>query len=108
MLHLNWATDALARSPVSPVSTSSRPRRAASARLRNSHVIRRPARRASAHLGRLCSLCLRLPDGMDPPARRRAIVDQLGGIGGTGSVGFGPGRLRSLPAAVARVLATRA
>ncbi|MBI4496646.1 MAG: hypothetical protein HY689_01945 [Chloroflexi bacterium] len=55
-------------------------------------------------IGRLCSLCLRLPG--PTPARNRvaAIVDQLSGIGGERSSGFGPNRVRSLPDAVARVL----
>jgi ribonucleoside-diphosphate reductase alpha chain len=56
-------------------------------------------------IGRLCSLCLRLPGGMAAAARVREIVDQLGGIGGAESLGFGPGRVRSIPDAIARVLA---
>jgi ribonucleoside-diphosphate reductase alpha chain len=59
-------------------------------------------------LGRLCSLCLRLPAAMPARARVEAIVDQLGGIGGASSLGFGPSRVRSLPDALARVLAEAA
>lgn len=59
-------------------------------------------------IGRLCSLCLRLPGQL--PARQRiaAIIGQLGGIGGGRSLGFGPKRVRSLPDAVAQVLAQAA
>jgi ribonucleoside-diphosphate reductase alpha chain len=59
-------------------------------------------------IGRLCSLCLRLSG--QPPARERvaAIVGQLGGSGGSRSLGFGARRVRSLPDAVARVLSEAA
>ena len=39
---------------------------------------------------------------------RVATLDQLGGIGGVRSLGFGAQRVRSLPDAVARVLAEAA
>lgn len=55
-------------------------------------------------IGRLCSLCLRLPGQMPPQERVAAMVGQLAGIGGERSVGFGAERVRSLPDAVARVL----
>jgi ribonucleoside-diphosphate reductase alpha chain len=55
-------------------------------------------------LGRMISLQLRTT----PPDHRvemmRLIIDQLRGIGGTRSAGFGPGRVTSLPDAVAAVL----
>ena len=54
-------------------------------------------------IGRLCSLCLQLPGAMAPEDRLRAIADQLGGIGGARS--HGPDGARSLPDAIARVLA---
>ena len=56
-------------------------------------------------IGRLCSLCLRLSGHLSARERVSAIVDQLRGIGGGHALGFGPGRVRSLPDAVARVLA---
>jgi ribonucleoside-diphosphate reductase alpha chain len=55
-------------------------------------------------IGRLCSLCLRLPGQLPARARVAAIVDQLSGIGGGRALGFGARRVRSLPDAVARVL----
>lgn len=56
-------------------------------------------------IGRLVSTTLRFGNHM--PARERALelMDQLAGIGGGRSVGFGPGKVRSLPDAVARALA---
>jgi len=56
-------------------------------------------------IGRLCSLCLRLPAQLPTRARVAAIVDQLAGIGGGHALGFGARRVRSLPDAVAQVLA---
>ena len=56
-------------------------------------------------IGRLCSLCLRLPGRLPAAERVAAIVGQLAGIGGGRTLGFGAGRVRSLPDAVARVLA---
>lgn len=56
-------------------------------------------------IGRLCSLCLRLPGRMPAYQRVAAIVGQLGGIGGGRSLDFGAKRVRSLPDALARVLA---
>jgi len=56
-------------------------------------------------LGRMISLNLRL-NGMLPPRERiRQVVSHLTGIGGARSVGFGINRVRSLPDAVAKVLA---
>ena len=56
-------------------------------------------------LGRLISLCLRLPSPMTPRERLQEVVDQLSGIGGGRPLGFGPQRVRSLPDALAQVLA---
>ena len=59
----------------------------------------------SEAIGRLCSLCLRLPSLMPPKERLKAIIGQLSGIGGGRHLGFGPDRIRSLADAVAQVLA---
>jgi ribonucleoside-diphosphate reductase alpha chain len=59
----------------------------------------------SEALGRLISLSLRLPSPLSPNERLQQVVDQLAGIGGGRSMGFGPNRVRSLPDAVAQVLA---
>lgn len=56
-------------------------------------------------LGRLISLVLRLQSPVESRERIRQIVAQLTGIGGMRSVGFGQNRVRSLPDAVAKVLA---
>ena len=56
-------------------------------------------------IGRLISLALRIPSAYSPRGVAEAIVDQLAGIGGSTSVGFGSQRVRSLPDAVARVVA---
>jgi len=55
-------------------------------------------------LGRMISTTLRF--GNHKPARERAreIMEQLRGIGGGRSVGFGPNKIRSLPDAVAKAL----
>jgi ribonucleoside-diphosphate reductase alpha chain len=49
-------------------------------------------------IGRLISLALRC--GVDP----HEIIDQLDGIGGRESIGFGKGRVRSIPDALARLM----
>ena len=56
-------------------------------------------------LGRIVSLNLRLHGTLTARERIRQVVAQLIGIGGAGSVGFGKERVRSLPDAVAKVLA---
>jgi ribonucleoside-diphosphate reductase alpha chain len=56
-------------------------------------------------LGRMFSLVLRLEDSATPRDRVRHLVSQLNGIGGSKSIGFGPNRVRSLPDAIAKVLA---
>jgi ribonucleoside-diphosphate reductase alpha chain len=55
-------------------------------------------------LGRLISLNLRVLSPLSQADRVRAIADQLRGIGGSRSVGFGAQQVRSLPDAVARAL----
>jgi ribonucleoside-diphosphate reductase alpha chain len=59
----------------------------------------------SEALGRLISMILRLPSVLSPTDRLKAIVGQLSGIGGGRQLGFGRSRVRSLPDAVAQVLA---
>ncbi len=56
-------------------------------------------------LGRLISLILRLPSPLSPQDRLAEVVDQLSGIGGGRPMGFGSRRVRSLPDAIAQVLA---
>ncbi len=59
----------------------------------------------SEAIGRLISMILRLPSPLSPTDRVKEIVDQLSGIGGGRQLGFGRRRVRSLPDAVAQVLA---
>ncbi|HEV2340051.1 MAG TPA: adenosylcobalamin-dependent ribonucleoside-diphosphate reductase [Patescibacteria group bacterium] len=56
-------------------------------------------------LGRMISLNLRLNGMLQPRERIRQVVAQLTGIGGSRSIGFGVNRVRSLPDAVAKILA---
>lgn len=56
-------------------------------------------------LGRMISLNLRLTNGTSSRERVRQIVEQLAGIGGARSIGFGKERVRSLPDALSKVLA---
>ncbi len=58
----------------------------------------------SEALGRLISLVLRLPSPLDPVERLKLVIDQLAGIGGGRTLGFGANRVRSLPDAIAQVL----
>jgi ribonucleoside-diphosphate reductase alpha chain len=58
----------------------------------------------SEALGRLISLILRLPSPLATVDRLREVIDQLAGIGGGRTLGFGAKRVRSLPDAVAQVL----
>jgi ribonucleoside-diphosphate reductase alpha chain len=53
----------------------------------------------------LVSLVLRLPSTLSPHDRMKEIVKQLANIGGKHSYGFGQRAIRSLPDAVAQVLA---
>jgi ribonucleoside-diphosphate reductase alpha chain len=56
-------------------------------------------------LGRLISLTLRLPSPLSPQRRLEEVISQLSRIGGGSSMGFGPGKVLSLPDALARTLA---
>lgn len=55
-------------------------------------------------MGRLISLSLRVPSAYPAKAVAEAVIDQLSGIGGAESVGFGNNRVRSLADGVAKVL----
>jgi ribonucleoside-diphosphate reductase alpha chain len=59
----------------------------------------------SEAIGRLISYLLRLASPVLPRERLKEIVNQLSGIGGGRSLGFGPNRVRSLPDGVAQTLA---
>ena len=52
-------------------------------------------------LGRLLSLCLRMPSPLTPEQRLKAICAQLSGIGGRRSTGFGANKVLSLPDGIA-------
>ncbi len=56
-------------------------------------------------LGRMISFVLRIHSPVPARERMREIVSELSGIGGSRSIGFGENRVRSLPDAVAKVLA---
>jgi ribonucleoside-diphosphate reductase alpha chain len=56
-------------------------------------------------LGRLISLSLRMPSPLSPRERVAEIVKQLDRIGGRRDAGLGPARVRSIPDAIAQVLA---
>lgn len=56
-------------------------------------------------LARMISLNLRVNGMLSPRERIRQVVAQLTGIGGSRSIGFGVNRVRSLPDAVAKILA---
>lgn len=55
-------------------------------------------------LGRLASLVLRVSSPLTPKERVSEIVNQLRGIGGPRSMGFGKARVRSLPDALSQAL----
>lgn len=55
-------------------------------------------------IGRLISLSFRVPSMLPTRTIAEAVVDQLSGIGGSESVGFGNGRVRSLADGVAKVI----
>jgi ribonucleoside-diphosphate reductase alpha chain len=59
----------------------------------------------SEAIGRLISYILRLASPVEARQRLKEVMDQLSGIGGGRSLGFGPNRVRSLPDGVAQVLA---
>jgi ribonucleoside-diphosphate reductase alpha chain len=56
-------------------------------------------------LGRLISLTLRLPSPMSPQRRLEEVISQLSRIGGAQPLGFGKGKVLSLPDALARTQA---
>lgn len=56
-------------------------------------------------LGRMISFVLRIHSPVPARERMREIVSELSGIGGARSVGFGENRVRSVPDALAKVLA---
>jgi ribonucleoside-diphosphate reductase alpha chain len=58
----------------------------------------------SEALGRLISLNLQLLSPLSQSDRAQAITNQLRGIGGSRSVGFGAQQVRSMPDAIARAL----
>jgi ribonucleoside-diphosphate reductase alpha chain len=55
-------------------------------------------------LGRLTGVLLRLPSPLTPEERTREVVNQLRGIGGSRTVGFGLEQVRSLPDAIGLAL----
>lgn len=59
-------------------------------------------------LGRMISFALRIHSPVSVRERIRVIVSELTGLGGSRSVGFGQNRVRSLPDAIAKVLAKHA
>ena len=58
----------------------------------------------SEALGRLISYILRLASPIEPRERLKVVMEQLAGIGGGRSLGFGPNRVRSLPDGIAKAL----
>ena len=58
----------------------------------------------SEAIGRLLSYILRLASPIEPSKRLREATNQLQGIGGGRSLGFGPHRVRSLPDGVGQIL----
>ncbi len=58
----------------------------------------------SEALGRLISYLLRISSPIEPRKRLKTIMDQLAGIGGGRSLGFGANRIRSLPDGIAKAL----
>ncbi|HLD26457.1 MAG TPA: adenosylcobalamin-dependent ribonucleoside-diphosphate reductase [Patescibacteria group bacterium] len=55
-------------------------------------------------LGRVVSLALRFSSQLSPHERIQEIINQLQGIGGARTLGFGRERVRSLPDALAKIL----
>jgi ribonucleoside-diphosphate reductase alpha chain len=58
----------------------------------------------SEAIGRLISYILRISSPIEPRKRLKTVMDQLGGIGGGRSLGFGANRIRSLPDGIAKLL----
>lgn len=57
-------------------------------------------------MGRLISLILRMASPLDTFERAKNIVNELKGIGGSKSMGFGEKKVRSLPDAIAKAIST--
>jgi len=55
-------------------------------------------------LGRLISLTLRTTPAKLSLSKLKMIMEQIAGIGGSSSVGFGPQKVRSLPDAIAKLI----
>lgn len=55
-------------------------------------------------LGRMISTTIRYGNHVPAIERAKELVDQLRGIGGGSSVGFGPNKVRSLPDAIAKAI----
>lgn len=55
-------------------------------------------------IGRLISLSLRMPSPLAPEERLAKVIEELSGIGGSRTVGFGTARVRSLPDGIANAL----
>lgn len=58
----------------------------------------------SEAIGRLISYVLRIASPIEPRKRMKTVIDQLAGIGGGRSLGFGANRIRSLPDGIAKAL----
>ncbi|MFU8826450.1 MAG: adenosylcobalamin-dependent ribonucleoside-diphosphate reductase, partial [Brevefilum sp.] len=58
----------------------------------------------SEAIGRLISFILRIASPVEPRKRLKTIIEQLSGIGGGRSLGFGANRVRSLPDGIAKAL----
>lgn len=56
-------------------------------------------------LGRMISLAIRFSSHLSPHEKIKEIINQLRGIGGARTMGFGKEKIRSLPDAAAKVLA---
>jgi len=57
----------------------------------------------SEAIGRLISYVLRIASPVEPRDRLKVVVEQLAGIGGGRSLGFGPNRVRSLPDGISKL-----
>jgi ribonucleoside-diphosphate reductase alpha chain len=55
-------------------------------------------------IGRLISLAFRIPSAYPSDRIAQNVVDQLAGIGGSSSAGFGPQRVRSMADAIAKAI----
>lgn len=58
----------------------------------------------SEAIGRLISFILRIPSPVSPSERLREVGDQMKGIGGSRTLGFGPNRIMSLPDGIAKAI----